>query len=91
MRVLIRQLKFFFRRPKFRFGKIPRAAYRNGSKVKNAQFVSFLEESGFRRVNSARYEKVMHRRRFFAYVFVFTVILAFSWVMIESARALSLF
>lgn len=62
------------------------------SHVASPQFVSFLQQSGFReRINPDHYERKMRRRRLVAYGFVVIVILGFGWVMMESAQALSLF
>ncbi len=60
--------------------------------VTTPQFVSFLQQSGFReRINPDHYERKMRRRRLVAYAFIILVVVGFSWVMIESAQALSLF
>ncbi len=60
--------------------------------VSSPQFVSFLQQSGFReRIDPDHYERKMRRRRLAAYTFVLIVLAAFGWVMIESAQALSLF
>lgn len=59
--------------------------------VRNAQFVGFLETSGFRTMNPIRHEKTMHRRRFVVHLLVAFLFLGFVWVMIESAHALALF
>ena len=59
--------------------------------TKNAQFLSYLNEAGFRRVNPARYERAMRYRRAALAVFFWVLVAGFSWVVIESAHALSLF
>jgi len=60
--------------------------------VRSAQFVGFLEGSGFRPVNNPiRYERRMHRRRFVVHVFAALLFLGFIWIMLESAHALELF
>ena len=60
--------------------------------VSTPQFVSFLQQSGFReRINPDHYERKMRRRRLVAYAFIVLVVVGFSWIMIESAQALSLF
>lgn len=61
------------------------------TRTRNAQFISFLDESGFRRVNPDRYERSMRRRRVVAYVLLWTLVSGFAWVVIESAQALSIF
>ncbi len=59
--------------------------------VRNAQFVGFLEGSGFRQVSYDRHEKSLHRRRNAVRILVALLFMGFVWVMIESAHALSLF
>ncbi|BET66097.1 hypothetical protein ASA1KI_10150 [Opitutales bacterium ASA1] len=59
--------------------------------TKNVQFVSFLDESGFRRVDPDRYERSMRRRRVLAYSVLWLMVAGFAWVVIESAQALSIF
>ena len=60
--------------------------------VTTPHVVSFLQQSGFReRINPDHYERKMRRRRLVAYAFIILVVVGFSWVMIESAQALSLF
>jgi hypothetical protein len=61
------------------------------TRVKNAQFVSYLTESGFRQVNGDRYESSLRRRRLLKRVLVGALLGGGAWVVIESARALSMF
>jgi hypothetical protein len=61
------------------------------TRTRNAQFVSFLDESGFRRVNPDRYERSMRRRRHAAFALLWMLVAGFAWVVIESAQALSIF
>ncbi len=60
-------------------------------KVTNAQFVSFLEQSGFRKRQLDRHEKTKRVKKVFGLAFVWTVVLGFAWIVIESAQALELF
>jgi hypothetical protein len=92
MDFLIRQIMSLFRRPKVRFGLMMGGVRGRKSAVRNAQFVGFLEGSGFRRrMNPDRHEKALHRRRTVVQILVVLLFLGFVWVMIESAHALSLF
>lgn len=59
--------------------------------TRNVQFVSFLDESGFRRVDPDKYERSMRRRRAVAYCLLWMMVAGFAWVVIESAQALSIF
>jgi len=79
-----------FRRPTIRSGSLLFEDIHR-SATKNAQFVSFLTESGFRKVDPDRYEKSLRRRRVVAHVLMWTILAGFGWVVIESAQALSLF
>ena len=78
------------RRPAVRPGRFLHARQRMTT-TKNAQFLSYLSEAGFRRVNPARYEREMRYRRVALAVFFWVLVGGFSWVVIESAHALSLF
>ncbi|MCH6258892.1 hypothetical protein MLD52_20210 [Puniceicoccaceae bacterium K14] len=60
-------------------------------RVRNAQFVSFLSESGFRRRALDSHDKGKRIRRFVTFAFMWSLIIGFSWVVIESAEALELF
>ena len=59
--------------------------------TRNAQFISFLDDSGFRRVDTDKWERRMRRQRVVAYTLLWTMVAGFAWVVIESAQALSLF
>lgn len=92
MGFLIRKLLSFTRRPKVRFARLMMCNRRNGKgSVRNAQFVGFLESSGFRRNDPVRHERVMSRRRRIVQVVAILLFAGFIWIMLESAHALSLF
>jgi hypothetical protein len=59
--------------------------------TKNAQFISYLVESGFRQVNVDRYEAGLRRRRAFKVALFWLLGAGCTWVVVESARALSMF
>lgn len=59
--------------------------------TRNAQFISFLDESGFRRVDPDKWERKMRRQRVVAYALLWLMVAGFTWVVIESAQALSIF
>lgn len=58
------------------------------SGVKQAQFVSYLESSGYRTHQVDRYEQSLRRRRFAKAAFFWITAFAAAWVVIESAKAL---
>ena len=60
-------------------------------KINNAQFVSFLETSKFRRLSFDKYERKMRRKAVWARMSLLIAGLIFGWLVIESAQALTLF
>lgn len=58
---------------------------------RHAQFVSFLESSGYRTHNVDRYEQSLRRRRFAKAALLWISAVGASWIVLESARALTLF
>lgn len=59
--------------------------------VKNAQFVSFLQQSGFRKRALNRHQKTKRIKKLVAFVFMWAVVLGFAWIAFESSEALELF
>ncbi len=60
-------------------------------RMQNAQFVSFLQKSGFRRQQLDRHEKTKRLKKLVAVGFVWVLGGGFLWVVVESAQALELF
>lgn len=90
--ITTRKNRLRFKARKFQFGLMKAGQGLAGDNIKNPQFVSFLQQSGFReRINPDHYEKKMRRRRVAAYAVLAVILTAFSWIMLESAQALSLF
>lgn len=61
------------------------------AQVKHAQFACYLEETGFRTHNVDRYERSLRRRRVTKFLFLAAGAFALAWIVIESARAVTLF
>ncbi len=61
------------------------------SGVKQAQFVSYLESSGYRSYQVDRYEQSLRRRRFAKAAFFWLTAFAAAWVVLESAKALVIY
>lgn len=61
------------------------------AQVKHAQFACYLEETGFRTHNVDRYERSLRRRRVAKFLFLAAGAFALAWIVIESARAVTLF
>lgn len=59
--------------------------------VKNVQFVSFLQQSGFRKRQLDRHDKTRRIKKVVAFTLVWAVLLGFVWIAFESAEALELF
>jgi hypothetical protein len=59
--------------------------------ARHAQFVSFLESSGYRTHHPDRYEQSLRRRRTFKGILYWFSAVGASWFVIESAKALTLF
>lgn len=59
--------------------------------TKRAQFVSFLEHSGYRTHHVDTYERSLRRRRFAKALLIGGTAFAVAWIAIESARAVSMF
>lgn len=90
--ITTRKNRLRFKARKFQFGLMRAGQGLAGDNIKNPQFVSFLQQSGFREgINLDHYEKKMRRRRIAAYAVLAVILAAFSWIMLESAQALSLF
>ncbi len=87
---MIRWLSNVLRRPAYRAGEMLHSPSRR-TRTANPQFVSFLRESGFRRVDADQYERSLQRRRVALQIFTWAGIAGFAWVVIESAHALSMF
>lgn len=61
------------------------------SGVKQAQFVSYLESSGYRSHQVDRYEQSLRRRRFAKATFLWLTAFGAAWVVLESAKALVIY
>lgn len=61
------------------------------TRLKHAQFASFLEGSGFRTHNVDHHERSLHRRRAAKGMFKWSTAFGAAWIALESARALTLF
>jgi hypothetical protein len=61
------------------------------SGVKRAKFVSYLEASGYRTNHIDSYERSMRRRRLAKIVLFWMSAFLVAWVVIESAKALTVY
>ena len=61
------------------------------SRMQNAQFVSFLQKSGFRKRQLDRHERVRRFKKFVAEALCWIIFGGVLWVVVESAQALERF
>ena len=61
------------------------------SRMQNAQFVSFLQKSGFRKRQLDRHERARRFKKFVAVAFCWIIFGCVLWVVVESAQALERF
>lgn len=61
------------------------------SRIQNAQFVSFLQKSGFRKRQLDRHERAKRFKKFVAVAFCWIIFGGVLWVVVESAQALERF
>jgi hypothetical protein len=87
---MLRVIRHWFYRPAVRMGPVDNSCIQI-TRTRNAQFVSYLIESGFRQVNGDRYESSLRRRRLVKRALFLSLAGAAAWVAIESARAISMF
>jgi hypothetical protein len=88
---MLRLLKNLFRRPAIRMGRVDNSRI-NTTQLRNAQFVSFISQSGsLSPVNTDRYENRLRRRKQLKLFLTLTFTAGGAWVVLESARALTLF
>jgi hypothetical protein len=59
--------------------------------TRRVQFLSYLEASGSRSRRVDRYERSLRRRRTAKFLLASSLALGVAWVVIESARAVTLF
>lgn len=59
--------------------------------TRRAQFVSFLEASGYRTHSVDTYERSLRRRRAAKAVLMWATAFAAAWIVLESAQAVSIF
>ena len=60
-------------------------------RMQNAQFVSFLQKSGFRRQVLNRHDKTKRFKKLVSTLVAWSLVIGLIWVVVESAQALELF
>ena len=60
-------------------------------RMQNAQFVSFLQKSGFRQQLLNRHDKTKRFKKLVSALVAWSLVIGLIWVVVESAQALELF
>lgn len=84
---MLRALRKFFHRPALRFG-LARDAQ---SRFRNPRFVSFLAQSNNKTLNTDFQDAVLRGRRLVKFALVGLIAAGGAWVVVESAKALTMF
>ncbi len=85
-------LRNLFRRPAIRMGRVVGSQRRDGSPLRNAQFVSFIAQSGsLASFSSDRYEGRMRWQKRFKTLLMLGTVGGLAWLIVESAKALTMF
>jgi hypothetical protein len=88
---MFRVLKNLFHRPAIRMGRVDNSRIHT-TRLRNAQFVSFISESGsLTPFSTDRYDARLRRRKLLKAFLATSVAAGAAWVVIESAHALTMF
>lgn len=84
-------IKSLFHRPAIRMGRVDNTLIQT-TRLRNAQFVSFMSQSeSFAPFCSDRYEVRMRRRKFMKIALLGGIVAGLAWIIIESASAITMF
>ncbi len=88
---MIRVFKNLFHRPAIKMGRVDNSRIHT-TRLRNAQFVSFISESGsLQPFSTDRYDARLRRRKMIKAVLATSVAAGAAWVLLESAHALTMF
>lgn len=88
---MLRLLKNLFRRPPIRMGRVDNARIHR-TRLRNAQFVSFVDASGcFEARRPDRFDRKLRRQKLLRAAAALLGAGGLGWVVLESARAISQF
>lgn len=88
---MLRFLKNLLRRPPIRMGRVDNARIHR-TRIRNAQFVSFVDASGcFEARRPDRFDRKLRRQNLIKAAFTVLGAGGLGWVVLESARAISQF
>ena len=84
-------LKNLFRRPAIRMGRVDNSLFQT-TRLRNAQFVSFMSQSdSLAPMSMDRYDTKLRRRKRVKAVLALAIVAGVAWVIIESAHAIAMF
>lgn len=84
-------LKSLFYRPAIRMGRVDNTLIRT-TRLRNAQFVSFMSQNeSFSPYCTDGYELRMKRRKWIKVSLLLSLVAGTAWLVIESARAITMF
>lgn len=84
-------LKSLFHRPAIRMGRVDNSLFQT-TRLRNAQFVSFMSQSdSLAPMSTDRYDTRLRRRKRLKVAFILSLAAGLAWVIIESAHAISMF
>jgi hypothetical protein len=84
---MLRVLQHLFHRPAIRLGVMNEAR----GLCRNPRFVSFMIESNRKPIDTSFHFTLQHGRRFLRRAVTLTLVGGGAWILLESARALSVF
>ena len=88
---MLSALKNLLHRPAIRMGRVDNSRIHT-TRLRNAQFVSFISESGsLHPCSTDRYDIRLRRQKLVKTMIALTLTAGGAWVVVESARALSRF
>lgn len=84
-------LKNLFYRPPIRMGRVDNSLIQT-TRLRNAQFVSFMSQNeSLAAFCSDRYDTRLRRRKWIKVALVLATVTGLAWVVLESAKAISMF
>jgi hypothetical protein len=88
---MLRAFLSLFRRPPVRMGRVDNARIQR-TRIRNAQFVSFIDASGCHGARHAdRHDQRLRRQKLLRGLLALAGAGGLGWVVVESARAIAMF
>ncbi len=88
---MLSTLKNLFHRPAIRMGRVDNSLIQT-TRLRNAQFVSFMSSGdSLCPFASDRYESKLRRRKALKFLFTLALGAGLTWIVLESAHALTMF